>query len=133
MENIYEPARLARDAITWAIPELYDDDDSYAMEGASTEDFFTQHEEIEPSTHEYAADVSSECNYSGLSNYTSPTTSLRSADMEPVEEFCPGWTTYDFSMQLESLTTSKDMSSCEDHMYLMEGLGVLSDLSLTLE
>ncbi|KAJ4263291.1 hypothetical protein NW762_006109 [Fusarium torreyae] len=132
MENIYEPARLARDAITWAIPESYHDDYPFDMEEASPMDLFTPYGETEISI-ENVAEISSEYNYSGSTDYTSPTTSQRSADMEPVEELCTGWIDSEFSMQLEPLATSKGLSSCKENMYSMEGLGVLNDLSLPLE
>ncbi|KAF5650800.1 cutinase transcription factor 1 beta [Fusarium tjaetaba] len=132
MEEIHEPATLAKNAIAWAASRSRDDRELSNMGVSPDQDILADDLETTYSLH----------GSSSLNDYTSDgletnsstiATSLRSADLEHVEELYPLMMAWGLIAETEPPKPAMNAELCEHSTTSIEGLGILNDFSLAIE
>ncbi|KAF4340668.1 cutinase transcription factor 1 beta [Fusarium beomiforme] len=132
MEEIYEPARMAKEAISWALLRPWHLRELSNIDITQAEDILVHHSETPYSKREY----SSPDNCTGRdaeTNTPSTATSLWSSDLDHREELGPVLKAWGFIAKEEPMIANVDAEIHGLSMISMEGLGVLNDLTLSME
>ncbi|RBA14400.1 cutinase transcription factor 1 beta [Fusarium proliferatum] len=132
MEEIYEPARMARQAISWALVGPWNASKISSIEMNPAEVMLAHHSETPYSKGESSSPASF-ISHDTQTNTPSIATSLWSSDFDQTGELGTVFKAWGLIAKEEIMIEHQDAEIHEFSAISMEGLGVLNDLSLSME
>lgn len=132
MEDIYEPARMARQAISWALVGPWNASKLSSIEMNQAE-VMLAHQSQTPYSEGEPISPDSLTSHDTETNTPSVATSLWSSDLDHTGELGTVLEAWGFVAKEEAMIEHQNAEINEFSAISMEGLGVLNDLSLSME